>query len=78
MSTLLTEPPLRPTHEIFHVERILDPDESGGYGPVALTSIAITAGFVAIGSLLAWISRWHHRSLPRATEQTAMKPALPV
>jgi glycosyltransferase involved in cell wall biosynthesis len=27
MPTLLTEPPLRPTHEIFHVERILDPDE---------------------------------------------------
>lgn len=27
MPTLLNEPPLRPTHEIFHVERILDPDE---------------------------------------------------
>ncbi len=27
MPTLLAEPPLRPTHEIFHVERILDPDE---------------------------------------------------
>jgi glycosyltransferase involved in cell wall biosynthesis len=28
MPTLLTEPPLRPTHEVFHVERILDPDEA--------------------------------------------------
>jgi glycosyltransferase involved in cell wall biosynthesis len=28
MPTLLTEPPLRPTHEIFRVERILDPDEA--------------------------------------------------
>ena len=28
MPTLLTEPPLRPTHEIFHVERILDPDDA--------------------------------------------------
>jgi glycosyltransferase involved in cell wall biosynthesis len=27
MPTLLREPPLRPTHEIFHIERILDPDE---------------------------------------------------
>ena len=27
MPTLLHEPPLRPTHEIFRVERILDPDE---------------------------------------------------
>jgi glycosyltransferase involved in cell wall biosynthesis len=27
MPTLLNEPPLRPTHEIFRVERILDPDE---------------------------------------------------
>lgn len=27
MPTLLTEPPLRPTHEVFRVERILDPDE---------------------------------------------------
>jgi glycosyltransferase involved in cell wall biosynthesis len=27
MPTLLTEPPLRPTHDIFRVERILDPDE---------------------------------------------------
>src|SRR6476660_9679248 len=27
MPTLLQEPPLRPTHEIFHVERILDPDD---------------------------------------------------
>jgi glycosyltransferase involved in cell wall biosynthesis len=27
MPTLLTEPPLRPSHEIFHVERILDPDD---------------------------------------------------
>src|SRR5947199_2396016 len=26
MPTLLNEPPLRPTHEIFHVERILDPE----------------------------------------------------
>jgi glycosyltransferase involved in cell wall biosynthesis len=29
MPTLLTEPPLRPSHEIFHVERILDPDDVG-------------------------------------------------
>jgi glycosyltransferase involved in cell wall biosynthesis len=29
MPTLLNEPPLRPTHEIFHVQRILDPDEVG-------------------------------------------------
>jgi glycosyltransferase involved in cell wall biosynthesis len=29
MPTLLTEPPLRPSHEIFHVERILDPDDAG-------------------------------------------------
>lgn len=28
MPTLLSEPPLRPTHEIFHVERILDPDDA--------------------------------------------------
>ncbi|HEX3152588.1 MAG TPA: glycosyltransferase family 2 protein [Gemmataceae bacterium] len=28
MPTLLHEPPLRPTHEIFHVERILDPDDA--------------------------------------------------
>lgn len=28
MPLLLTSPPLNPTHEIFHVERILDPDES--------------------------------------------------
>ena len=28
MPTLLNEPPLRPTHEIFHVERILDADDS--------------------------------------------------
>jgi glycosyltransferase involved in cell wall biosynthesis len=28
MPTLLNEPPLRPTHEIFRVERILDPDEA--------------------------------------------------
>ncbi|HJZ93400.1 MAG TPA: glycosyltransferase family 2 protein [Gemmataceae bacterium] len=27
MPTLLTEPPLRPTHEVFRVERILDPDD---------------------------------------------------
>ena len=27
MPTLLNEPPLRPTHEVFRVERILDPDE---------------------------------------------------
>lgn len=27
MPTLLTEPPLRPTHDIFRVERILDPEE---------------------------------------------------
>lgn len=27
MPTLLEEPPLRPFHEIFHVERILEPDE---------------------------------------------------
>jgi glycosyltransferase involved in cell wall biosynthesis len=27
MPTLLNEPPLRPTHEIFRVERILDPEE---------------------------------------------------
>lgn len=27
MPTLLSEPPLRPIHEIFHVERILDPDD---------------------------------------------------
>ena len=27
MPTLLTASPLRPTHEIFHVERILDPDD---------------------------------------------------
>jgi glycosyltransferase involved in cell wall biosynthesis len=27
MPTLLTEPPLRPTHGTFHVERILDPEE---------------------------------------------------
>jgi len=26
MPTLLTEPPLNPVHEIFHVERILEPD----------------------------------------------------
>jgi glycosyltransferase involved in cell wall biosynthesis len=26
-STLLTEPPLKPVHEIFHVDRILKPDE---------------------------------------------------
>jgi len=28
MPTLLNEPPLRPSHEIFHVERILDPDDA--------------------------------------------------
>jgi len=28
MPTLLNEPPLNPVHEIFHVERILDPDEA--------------------------------------------------
>jgi len=28
MPTLLTEPPLRPSHEVFRVERILDPDEA--------------------------------------------------
>jgi glycosyltransferase involved in cell wall biosynthesis len=28
MPTLLTESPLRPTHEVFRVERILDPDDS--------------------------------------------------
>jgi glycosyltransferase involved in cell wall biosynthesis len=28
MPTLLNEPPLRPIHEIFHVERILGPDEA--------------------------------------------------
>jgi glycosyltransferase involved in cell wall biosynthesis len=27
MPTLLNEPPLRPTHEVFRVERILDPDD---------------------------------------------------
>jgi glycosyltransferase involved in cell wall biosynthesis len=27
MPTLLTEPPLRPNHEVFHVERILEPEE---------------------------------------------------
>ena len=27
MPTLLTEPPLRPSHEVFRVERILDPDD---------------------------------------------------
>jgi glycosyltransferase involved in cell wall biosynthesis len=27
MPTLLTEPPLRPSHEVFHVERILDPEK---------------------------------------------------
>jgi glycosyltransferase involved in cell wall biosynthesis len=27
MPTLLTDPPLRPSHEVFRVERILDPDE---------------------------------------------------
>jgi glycosyltransferase involved in cell wall biosynthesis len=27
MPNLLTEPPLRPTHEVFRVERILDPDD---------------------------------------------------
>lgn len=27
MPTLLNEPPLRPTHEVFHVERILEPDD---------------------------------------------------
>ena len=27
MPTLLKEPPLKPTHEIFRVERILDPEE---------------------------------------------------
>src|SRR5579862_7209853 len=28
MPTLLNEPPLNPVHEIFHVDRILDPDEN--------------------------------------------------
>ena len=28
MPTLLTEPPLRPTHEIFRVERILEPEDA--------------------------------------------------
>lgn len=36
----------------------LDPDEVGGYGGVALTSAAITIGFLAIGLLVVGITRW--------------------
>lgn len=36
----------------------LDPDEVGGYGGVALTSVAITIGFLAIGLLVVGITRW--------------------
>jgi hypothetical protein len=36
----------------------LDPDEVGGYGGVALTSVGITIGFLAIGLLVVGITRW--------------------
>ena len=55
----------------------LDPNESGGYGPVALTSIAITAGFLVVGSLIVWLSRRHHRPVTSAVEQPATNPAMP-
>jgi hypothetical protein len=50
----------------------LDPRESGGYGSVALYSIAITIGFVAIGSLLVWISHRHHVAMPTEPPATEM------
>ncbi len=57
----------------------LDPREAGGYGGVAVTSIAITVGFAAIGSLIVWLSRWHHRPVASPVEQPAMaEPAPPL
>lgn len=44
----------------------LDPNESGGYGGVALTSVAITVGFLAIGLLLVAASAW--RGSPEPAE----------
>ncbi len=55
----------------------LDPDEAGGYGPVALTSVAITLGFLAIGSLIVWVSHRHHRR-PHAALPATAEPALPL
>jgi hypothetical protein len=60
----------------------LDPDETGGYGRVALYAAAITIGFFAIGSLIVWISQRHHRPATTPTEPPSkgpatMDPALP-
>jgi len=55
----------------------LDPNEAGGYGAVALYSVAITIGFVAVGSLLIWVSQRHHRSVPRPSEQPTTEMVLP-
>jgi hypothetical protein len=58
----------------------LDPNDSGGYGSVARTSVAITVGFFAIGSLLVWVSQRHHRALPvelPLADAVVAEPALP-
>ncbi len=47
----------------------LDPGETGGYGGVAVTSIAITVGFFAIGLLVIVASGW--RAAPKPAELAA-------
>lgn len=40
----------------------INPHEIGGYDGVALYSVGITAGFLAVASLIVWVSHWRHKA----------------
>jgi hypothetical protein len=39
----------------------IDPAEAGGWEGVAINVVGISAGFIALGLIIVWVSQWYHR-----------------